>query len=88
MELLLKAAGFAHYCVFNYCFRDEKVPLILGFIGYKSPPPLETIERDYVAAFLKDYSEDVNGDTIEIAAVCLQDGEADGFVFTMPDTNM
>ena len=88
VELLLKAAGFAHYCVFNYCFRDEKIPLNLGFIGYKSRPDLDKIERDYVAAFLKDYTEDVNGDTIEVAAVYLEDEDEGGFVFTLPDTNM
>lgn len=65
---LLDAAGFPAFCVFRYCFRQEGIPLNLGFVGFKRPPNLE-ITRDWLIRFLWGYTTDVNADTVEMLSL-------------------
>ena len=65
IEELLKTAGFSHYSIFNYSFREEKIPLNLGFVGFKSQPATLP-DQPWLSHFLAGYTEAVNGQSIQI----------------------
>ncbi|MBI9071368.1 MAG: methyltransferase domain-containing protein [Melioribacteraceae bacterium] len=62
---LLKAAGYKSYTVFNYCFRDEKLPVNLGFIAYKNQRQIN-ISLAELSELIKKITYDVNHYSIKI----------------------
>ena len=68
LEEILRGAGFTSWCLFNYCFRDEKIPLNLGFIAFNTPPPFVP-DKEWLANLLDGYTKDVNKESIEIISI-------------------
>jgi len=60
---LLTEAGFAHYVIFRFCFRDEPVPVNLGFVASKGAR-VGDADADKISEIVSRYSKDVNLRTV------------------------
>lgn len=64
---ILESSGFKHYIVFDYSFRDEKIALNIGVLGFKHKPK-NTINTTWLKILIEKYSNDVNLNSIKIIA--------------------
>jgi predicted SAM-dependent methyltransferase len=62
---LLTQAGFSYYCIFNYCFKNEHLPVNMGFVAFKSHPANE-VTKDWVINYLKTITDVINPDSLNI----------------------
>ncbi len=51
VDELLTQAGFNYYCIFNYSFKDEHLPVNMGFIAFRSKPGA-AVTKDWVINYL------------------------------------
>lgn len=65
---LLTQAGFSYYCIFNYCFKDEHLPVSMGFVAFKSQPAAE-VTKDWVINYLKTITDVVNPVSLNISVL-------------------
>jgi predicted SAM-dependent methyltransferase len=65
---LLARSGFRYYCIFNYSFRDEHLPLNLGFIAFKSKPQHE-LTKDWVMNNLRQITDVVKSESLTMISV-------------------
>jgi len=57
---VISNAGFKHWCIFNYCYKGEKIPLNIGMLCWKKKPSNHiTSLKKMVNAFDK-YFDDEN----------------------------
>ncbi len=63
-EMVTKA-GFDHFLIFNYSFRDEHLALNLGVIGFNKKPSF-ALNVKWVEEFARKYSTDVAVGSVEI----------------------
>lgn len=56
---LLLDAGFKSFCIFRYCFRQEKHAICLGFIAFKGKPSIGFSKKE-IDGFIKQYTQDVS----------------------------
>jgi predicted SAM-dependent methyltransferase len=68
VDELLAQAGFNYYCIFNYCFKDERLPVNMGFIAFRSKPVSE-ITKDWVINYLNTITDVVNPDSLNITVL-------------------
>lgn len=45
MDILLQQSGFKYYCIFNYIFADDTIPLNMGVIAFKNKPEIKITTR-------------------------------------------
>ncbi len=62
---LLSEAGFRHYLVFNYCFKQEHLPLNMGFVAFRQKPGFD-VSREWLSEYLKNLTDVVNADSLTI----------------------
>ncbi len=67
-ESLLKQAGFNHYIIFNYAFRQEHLAITLGFVAFKQKPTF-SLSKEWVSKHIAEFSNDVRVDSIEVIIV-------------------
>lgn len=65
IEDLLRRVGFSHFCVFRYCWGEERIPLSCGFLAFKQSPDTE-ITVDLLANFVGQFPSNVNVSTLRI----------------------
>ncbi len=65
-ESLLTQAGFNHYIIFNYAFRQEHLAITLGFVAFKHKPKF-TLSKEWLSKHITEFSKDVRVDSIEVA---------------------
>ena len=68
VDELLSQAGFHYYCIFNYCFKDEHLPVNMGFIAFKSKP-VESITKDWATGYLNSITDVVNPASLTITVL-------------------
>lgn len=65
VDELLSEAGFRHYVIFNYCFRQEHIPLNMGFVAFRHHPGFE-VSEEWVAGYLEEFTDAINADSLKI----------------------
>lgn len=65
VEILLEASGFHRFCIFNYCFKQERIAVTLGFVGFKGDPPFE-VKPEPLAKYLSSLTDVVNTETLTL----------------------
>ena len=68
IEKLLISAGFDQFCLFSGCFRDEKLPVSLGFAAGKISMG-KKFNLPYIRTLLSSVSSEINLNTIKIKKI-------------------
>ncbi len=68
MEHLLEGAGFRHYIIFDYAYKNDELVLSMGFIAFKNKPQIK-LNKEWLIRHIAEYSADVRGNSIEILSV-------------------
>jgi len=66
VETLLDVAGFPKFCIFNYCYMRECIPLNIGFVAFKRSSDLE-MTNEWLADLLAPYDATILPKTLDIA---------------------
>lgn len=66
IEELLIEAGFKSFCIFSHCFQDEKIPVNIGFVGFKDSEEGRNMTKEKLGKFLSSYTSDIKPETIKI----------------------
>ena len=64
---LLTQAGFPSYVIFRYCFREEHLPINLGFVGFKLAGK-GNLPAEELCRLLQEFAGDINIKTVQVLA--------------------
>jgi predicted SAM-dependent methyltransferase len=68
MENLLLKAGFKHFIIFDYAFRQDDLVITMGFVAFKEKPEYD-LNKEWLANHIPEFSTDVRVDSIEVLSV-------------------
>lgn len=65
LKHLLQESGFKFFYIFKYCYKDENMPIPIGFVAFKRKPK-NKITKEWIETLLMEYTETVSPKTLEI----------------------
>lgn len=65
VDELLFEAGFRYYIIFNYRFKQEHIPLNMGFVAFKQRPEFE-VSGEWLSGYLGEITDVMNMDSLII----------------------
>jgi predicted SAM-dependent methyltransferase len=68
VEQILQQAGYRHYIIFDYAFRQDDLVVTMGFVAFKQKPSI-VMNRDWLIKHIAQFSSDVRGDSIEVLVI-------------------